>query len=228
MTDGIRPGPAEAATSTLPWPGSGEDPWEPSGTAALAATALAGTALADTLLDLIPVLGVPAGDAGRAARGREASALRDTQPQGIPAILDIPFPGPGTAVVPVPLIPPAGGGATGRRQRGRRRRATPWQPAIGGYAAGFVLATVVPLCLLQVPYAALQFAAAAAASPAGLVLRAASLALPFAVAAAPLGALAAVRMRPWPVLLAGVLVIMAGDGLTGLAGGTPATSGALA
>jgi hypothetical protein len=103
------------------------------------------------------------------------------------------------------------------------RRLASWGPArrsvSGECVAGLVLATTVPLCLLQVPYAALpQLASAGEASAqagASAVLRAASLALPFAVAFAPLAALATRRFRALPVLLAGLIATVAGDAVTG-------------
>jgi hypothetical protein len=95
---------------------------------------------------------------------------------------------------------------------------------------GAVLATTVPLCLSQVPYAALPQLASTGATSAQLgdssaVLRAASLALPFAVAFAPLAALAIRRFRAFPVLLAGLIATVAGDMLTGPGGvsAAPAT-----
>jgi hypothetical protein len=87
----------------------------------------------------------------------------------------------------------------------------------GECVAGVLLATTVPLSLLQVPYAALpQLASTAQTSAEGsaAVLRAASLALPFAVAFAPLAALAIRRFLAMPVLLAGLIATVTGDMLT--------------
>ncbi|HXC81305.1 MAG TPA: hypothetical protein VNV62_05565 [Trebonia sp.] len=104
------------------------------------------------------------------------------------------------------------------------RRLAGWgsarRPVAGDCVAGSLLATVVPLCLLQVPYAALPQLASTAepSAPAGgsaAVLRAASLALPFAVAFAPLAALAVRRFLALPVLFAGLIATVAGDVLTG-------------
>jgi MFS family permease len=98
--------------------------------------------------------------------------------------------------------------------------------------AGILLATAVPLCLLQVPYAALPQLAStiepsAQVGGSAAVLRAASLALPFAVAFAPLGALAVRRFRALPVLLAGLIATVVGNLLTGAgtSTGSPAALG---
>jgi hypothetical protein len=123
--------------------------------------------------------------------------------------------------------PPAG-----RPSRNARaaQRTPAWRPSAGDCAAAAAVVTAVPLCLLQLPYAALPLADTAAAQASGpaAVLRITSLALPFAVAAAPLAALAIRRLRAWPLLLAGVLAIVAGDGLAALDAPSAAASGRLA
>jgi hypothetical protein len=90
-------------------------------------------------------------------------------------------------------------------------------------AAAAVIATVTPLCLLQAPNAI----AWALDSPGGVgtgahgstiaVLRAAGLALPAMAALAGIAALAVLRLRAWPVLLAGLLVMAVADALGGSA-----------
>jgi len=84
-----------------------------------------------------------------------------------------------------------------------------------------IVAAVVPLVVLQVPDA---FAwslpprlAGAGPDAVPSLVRASGLALPAMAVAAPLGALAVRRMRPGPVLLAGLLVIAAADVLGGSA-----------
>jgi hypothetical protein len=89
-------------------------------------------------------------------------------------------------------------------------------------AAAAVLVLVTPLCLLQAPNAiawALNTAGGVAASPQGstAVLRAAGLALPVMAAVAGIAALAVLRLRAWPVLLSGLLIMAAGDALGGSA-----------
>jgi hypothetical protein len=124
----------------------------------------------------------------------------------------------------------------GPRRPTAPRRLADWKSArrsvAGDCVAGILLATTVPLCLLQVPYAALPQLASTAEPPAqaggsAAVLRAASLALPFAVAFAPLAALAIRRFLALPVLLAGLIATVAGDLLTGAgtATGSPAAVG---
>ena len=86
-----------------------------------------------------------------------------------------------------------------------------------------MIATVTPLCLLQAPNAI----AWALDSPGGVgtgaqgstiaVLRAAGLALPAMAALAGIAALAVLRLRAWPVLLAGLLVMAVADTLGGSA-----------
>ncbi len=86
-----------------------------------------------------------------------------------------------------------------------------------------MIATVTPLCLLQAPNAI----AWALDSPGGVgtgaqgstiaVLRAAGLALPAMAALAGIAALAVLRLRAWPVLLAGLLVMAVADALGGSA-----------
>ncbi len=90
-------------------------------------------------------------------------------------------------------------------------------------AAAAVIATVTPVCLLQAPNAI----AWALDGPGGVgtgaqgstiaVLRAAGLALPAMAALAGIAALAVLRLRAWPVLLAGLLVMAAADALGGSA-----------
>lgn len=80
----------------------------------------------------------------------------------------------------------------------------------------------MPLCFLQAPNAiawAMASLGPVAAGPQGpaAVLRAAGLALPAMAAAAGVGALAATRLRPWPVLLAGLLLMAVADALGGSA-----------
>jgi hypothetical protein len=91
--------------------------------------------------------------------------------------------------------------------------------------AAAVIATVTLLCLLQAPNAI----AWALDGPAGVgtgaqgststiaVLRAAGLALPAMAALAGIAALAVLRLRAWPVLLAGLLVMAVADALGGSA-----------
>jgi hypothetical protein len=86
-----------------------------------------------------------------------------------------------------------------------------------------VIATVTPLCLLQAPNAI----AWALDGPGGIgtgaqgstiaVVRAAGLALPAMAALAGIAALAVLRLRAWPVLLAGLLVMAVADALGGSA-----------
>jgi hypothetical protein len=90
-------------------------------------------------------------------------------------------------------------------------------------AAAAVIATVTPLCLLQAPNAI----AWALDGPGGIgtgaqgstiaVVRAAGLALPAMAALAGIAALAVLRLRAWPVLLAGLLVMAVADALGGSA-----------
>jgi hypothetical protein len=90
-------------------------------------------------------------------------------------------------------------------------------------AAAAVIATVTPLCLLQVPNAiawALDSPGGAGIGAQGstiAVLRAAGLALPAMAALAGIAALAVLRLRAWPVLLAGLLVMAVADALGGSA-----------
>ncbi len=89
-------------------------------------------------------------------------------------------------------------------------------------AAAAVMATVAPLCLLQAPNAiawALNTPGAAAAGPqaSATLLRAAGLALPAMAAVAGIAALAVLRLRAWPVLLAGLLTMAVADALGGSA-----------
>src|SRR5580698_935530 len=89
--------------------------------------------------------------------------------------------------------------------------------------AAAVIATVTLLCLLQAPNAI----AWALDGPGGVgtgaqgstiaVLRAAGLALPAMAALAGIAALAVLRLRAWPVLLAGLLVMAVADALGGSA-----------
>ena len=90
-------------------------------------------------------------------------------------------------------------------------------------AAAAVIATVTPLCLLQAPNAiawALDSAGGVGTGGQGstiAVLRAAGLALPAMAALAGIAALAVLRLRAWPVLLAGLLVMAVADALGGSA-----------
>ncbi|MBV9794348.1 MAG: hypothetical protein JO016_10455 [Actinobacteria bacterium] len=85
-------------------------------------------------------------------------------------------------------------------------------------AAAAVMITAAPLCLLQAPNAiawALSSAGALAAGPQAstTLLRAAGLALPAMAAVAGLAALAVLRVRAWPVLLTGLLMMAVADTL---------------
>jgi hypothetical protein len=90
-------------------------------------------------------------------------------------------------------------------------------------AAAAVIATVTPLCLLQAPNAiawALDGTGGVGTGAQGstiAVLRAAGLALPAMAALAGIAALAVLRLRAWPVLLAGLLVMAGADALGGSA-----------
>jgi hypothetical protein len=90
-------------------------------------------------------------------------------------------------------------------------------------AAAAVIATVTPLCLLQAPNAiawALDGTGGVGTGAQGFtiaVLRAAGLALPAMAALAGIAALAVLRLRAWPVLLAGLLVMAGADALGGSA-----------
>jgi hypothetical protein len=82
------------------------------------------------------------------------------------------------------------------------------------------MATVAPLCLLQAPNAiawALGTSGGAGTGSQGsiAVLRAAGLALPAMAAMAGIAALAVLRLRAWPVLLTGLLVMAVADTLGG-------------
>jgi hypothetical protein len=92
-------------------------------------------------------------------------------------------------------------------------------------AAGLVIATAVPLALLQVPDAIAWAVPApiAAAGPGAVtgLLRLSGLALTAMVIAAPLGALAVRRVRAWPVVLAGLALMTIADLA---AGGPPAAA----
>lgn len=85
-----------------------------------------------------------------------------------------------------------------------------------------MVAAVPPLCLVQAPNViawALTGTGGIGTGPQGsaAVLRAAGLALPAMAAVAGIAALAAVRLRAWPVLLAGLLVMAVADALGGSA-----------
>ena len=89
-------------------------------------------------------------------------------------------------------------------------------------AGAAVMITVVPLCFLQAPNAiawAMASLGPATGGPQGpvAVLRAAGLALPAMAAIGGVAALAATRLRAWPVLLTGLLAMAAGDALGGAA-----------
>jgi hypothetical protein len=120
------------------------------------------------------------------------------------------------------------GAAAPARPPGPAHRAAPARPAstarrvAANGAAAAVVVLVTPLCLLQAPNAiawALDTTGGLAASPQGstAVLRAAGLALPAMTAMAGLAALAVLRLRAWPVLLTGLLIMGAGDALGGSA-----------
>ena len=84
-----------------------------------------------------------------------------------------------------------------------------------------IVAAVVPLAVLQIPnpfaWSLPPRLAGAGPDAVASLLRASGLALPAMAVAAPLGALAVPRLRPGPVLLAGLLVIAAADVLGGSA-----------
>ena len=85
-------------------------------------------------------------------------------------------------------------------------------------AAAAVIATVAPLCLLQAPNAIAWAMASVGTAADGTqrpmaVLRAAGLALPAMAAVGGVAAIAAARLRAWPVLLAGLLTMAVADGL---------------
>ena len=133
----------------------------------------------------------------------------------------------GAATPPRPATPPpatAPGPAAPRpaRPADRVRPAGAGRRIAADGAAAVVLILVTPLCLLQAPNAiawALDSAGGVAASPQAstAVLRAAGLALPAMAAMAGIAALAVLRLRAWPVLLAGLLIMAAGDALGGSA-----------
>ena len=207
--------------------------------------------LADTALDLVPVRDAPADEGVVELPAQTDAAKTVASPASGPQVARRPARAGGGAHAGRPM----GGtrGSTGRLADPRRlaaprrvadhppagrpsqsARPTPrtpaWRPSAGDCAAGAAVVTAVPLCLLQLPYAALPPADAAATQASGpaAVLRIASLALPFAVAAAPLAALAIRRLRAWPMLLAGLVAIVAGDGLAALDAPSAAASGRLA
>ena len=100
-----------------------------------------------------------------------------------------------------------------RRVGGQRvgwRLAAHWRSAARQCAAGVVVAAVVPLCLSQVPFGGLP-GLLAPGTPAGGI--APDLVLPFLVAAAPLAGLAVRRSGSSAVMVGGLVLIVAGDGL---------------
>jgi hypothetical protein len=108
------------------------------------------------------------------------------------------------------------------QSRPGRARAGAARSAAADAAAAAVVAAVVPLCVLQAPNAiawAMASLGPVAAGPqgAGAVLRASGLALPAMAAVAGVAALAARRLRAWPVLLAGLVVMALADALGGSA-----------
>lgn len=128
---------------------------------------------------------------------------------------------------PLPRLP---GGEHAARRGGRFRRKSAESPAAARRVAAVrssavalcavaIVAAVVPLAVLQIPTA---FAwslpprvAGARPDAVASLLRASGLALPAMAVAVPLGALAVRRLRPGPVLLAGLGVIAAADVLGG-------------
>ena len=85
-------------------------------------------------------------------------------------------------------------------------------------AAAAVVATVAPLCFLQAPNAIAWAMASVGTAADGTqrpvaVLRAAGLALPAMAAVGGVAALAASRLRGWPVLVTGLLTMAVADGL---------------
>jgi hypothetical protein len=112
----------------------------------------------------------------------------------------------------------------GREARARqgRARAGAARRAAADTAAAAVVAAVAPLCVLQAPNAiawAMTSLGPVAAGPQGpgAVLRASGLALPAMAAVAGVAALAARRLRAWPVLLTGLIVMALADVLGGSA-----------
>jgi hypothetical protein len=110
----------------------------------------------------------------------------------------------------------------GTLRPGGARPASAVRRAAADGAAAAVLATVTPLCLLQAPNAiawALTTAGGVANGPHGstAVLRAAGLALPAMAAMAGIAALAVLRLRAWPVLVSGLLIMAVADTLGGSA-----------
>jgi len=100
-----------------------------------------------------------------------------------------------------------------RRVGGQRvgwRLAAHWRSAARQCAAGVVVAAVVPLCLSQVPFGGLP-GLLVPGTPAGGI--APDLVLPFLVAAAPLAGLAVRRSGSSAVMVGGLVLIVAGDGL---------------
>ena len=101
-------------------------------------------------------------------------------------------------------------------------RTIPFRQLAADGAGAAVMITVVPLCFLQAPNAiawAMASLGPATGGPQGpvAVLRAAGLALPAMAAIGGVAALAATRLRAWPVLLTGLLAMAAGDALGGAA-----------
>jgi hypothetical protein len=114
-----------------------------------------------------------------------------------------------------------GPAAPARPAASARPASTARQIAADGAAAA-LLVLVTPLCLLQAPNAiawALDTAGGVAAGPQASIamLRAAGLALPAMAAVAGVAALAVLRLRAWPVLLTGLLIMAVGDALGGSA-----------
>jgi hypothetical protein len=108
------------------------------------------------------------------------------------------------------------------QSRQGRTRANTVRRAAADIASAAVVAAVVPLCVLHAPngiawvMASLGPVAAGPQGP-GAVLRASGLALPAMAAVAGVAALAARRMRAWPVLFAGLIVMALADALGGSA-----------
>ena len=115
-----------------------------------------------------------------------------------------------------PLAPPAAEQRQRASHAADHHARVPWAGAARGGAANAVAALVVvattPLCMLQAPDAIAW--AVGAPGPGGgqdALLRAFGLALPAMAAVAGVAALAARRLRAWPVLLAGLLLMAGAD-----------------
>jgi hypothetical protein len=128
----------------------------------------------------------------------------------------------GSAGFPGSVPPPRTTAMASRRENefARTRPAAVRSSAVALCAVAIV-AAVVPLAILQIPnvfaWSLPPHLAGAGPDAVASLVRASGLALPAMAVAAPLGALAVRRLRPGPVLLAGLLVIAAADVLGGSA-----------